>query len=277
MAERSGTEQLVRMADAESDPRARETRDSIGEIERYLRIPNHALFLYTAEDYVLWSYIDQFRNDLDALSGDWCDIHTSRAHQEGRESAYQMLRSESPIPGLNEIRYSSLPCLHVWSDHKWITIALEGAPTRERITQTLRTVFDELRCCPDGLDANGCRRIRDALEKLNVSKSDRRTSDSMAMLMLAFILFSIVITVSVGFKALGIWTGFGAVVGAVVLYGVFGALTLRYVGRMSERGMLELIGMSFSFGLRGIRHLSGARSASNVTSDEGNKRMNNGK
>lgn len=242
--------------------------NSIDEIERYLRIRNHAVFIYTAEDAVLWSYVLEFWNELDALSGDWCDIHPSRAHLDGKESGYDFLRPDSTIPGMRNIRRTALPCLHIWSDHESLTISFDAAAPRERITQSLRSVFDELQCCPDGLDANGSRRIRQSLETLKVSKSDRRTDDLMAMLMLAGILLSIVIVALVGFRALGIWTGFGAVVGAAVLYGVFGALMLRYVGQITEHGMLELIAMSFSFGIRGIARLSGARHTPDDDADQ---------
>ena len=66
------TDQMIELG-ARPKQGARVPREDI--LERFRRIPLHAIFLYTSEDQPVGDYLAQHWGALESLSGDACDIH----------------------------------------------------------------------------------------------------------------------------------------------------------------------------------------------------------
>src|SRR5712692_10060400 len=82
------TNQMVEMG-VQPKKDARGTREDV--LERFRRIPLHAIFLYTSEDQVVGDYIAQHWGALDTLSGDACDIHPMVNQFRNAEDAYDYI------------------------------------------------------------------------------------------------------------------------------------------------------------------------------------------
>jgi len=61
-------------------------------LERYRKIPLHALFLYTSEDKDVAAYIVHNWGVLDTLSGEVCDIYPSLEQFQNIEDAYDYIK-----------------------------------------------------------------------------------------------------------------------------------------------------------------------------------------
>ena len=120
-----------------SDPQSR----GYDPLERFLRVPNHAMFLFTSEDRLLDAYIREHWSALDGLSGEACDIHVSLLQLGGEEDFYTQLDDVRSIRGIDAIKPSDLPALHIWSDTAACTVSLARCETEAALRDAIRSVF----------------------------------------------------------------------------------------------------------------------------------------
>ena len=120
-----------------SDPRNR----GYDALERYLHVPNHAMFLHTSEDGLVDGYIREHWAALDGLSGEACDIHVSLFQLNGGEDFYSQLQEIYCIAGLQSVKPIDLPALHFWSDASSCTISLGDFDTQEKLRDVLRSLY----------------------------------------------------------------------------------------------------------------------------------------
>jgi hypothetical protein len=123
-----------------SDPESR----GYDPLERFKRVPNHAIFLYTSEDAVLDQYIRHHWAALDGLSGEACDIHVSVLQLAGGEDAYSQLFEVNSIVGLKDIKPTDLPALHIWSSNTFLTVHLHQLDSETKLRDLLRRVFSRI-------------------------------------------------------------------------------------------------------------------------------------
>jgi hypothetical protein len=123
------------------DPASRE----FDLLERYLSIPNHAMFLYTSEDTLVEKYIRDHWAALDGLSGEICDIHVSLIQLLGGADAYSQFDEIRSIPGLETMNAQDLPSIHIWSQNASLRVLLAPFQDEEALKSVLRLIFSELR------------------------------------------------------------------------------------------------------------------------------------
>jgi len=111
------------------------------QLERFLRVQNHAMFLFTSEDSVIDRYIRDHWAALDRLSGEACDIHVSLFQLVGGEDIYSELSEIRSISGLESIAVTNLPALHLWSTKSTCTVPLRAVDTEPKLRDLLRSVF----------------------------------------------------------------------------------------------------------------------------------------
>jgi Caspase domain len=115
-------------------------------LERYKRVPLHAVFLYTTEDLEVAPYITDHYRALDSLSKDICDIYPITAQFRNIEEAYQFIHQLDVIRQSNTSpTVTQLPGLFFW-DHKGGTayISFGKSVTHDEIKHILRTIFNGL-------------------------------------------------------------------------------------------------------------------------------------
>lgn len=140
------TEQLAREEGIRAGSRGRSSVEDI--LERYRSVPLHALFLYTAADREIETYIVNHWGELDQLSGDVCDIHpvVSQFKHPQDENAYAFIEDITILRKANFSAYSQLPVLFFWDRNDATEYISFGNPTdAATITRILRQIFEELR------------------------------------------------------------------------------------------------------------------------------------
>jgi hypothetical protein len=145
-------------------PRTSGERSYEDPIERFRRIPLHAVFLYSPEDGAIDHYVKEHWSSLDRVSADYCDIHPFLSQVEGKEDVYDF------INGLDVIRESSfdalseLPGIFFWtleSDYFFVSLKdFDGA----QLVNAIRVIFEEIRRHPS-IDA-----VRNAHSRLQKEK-----------------------------------------------------------------------------------------------------------
>lgn len=139
------TEQLAREEGIRAGSRGRSFIEDI--LERYHSVPLHALFLYTAADREIETYIVHHWGELDRLSGDVCDIHpvVSQFKNPQDENAYAFIDEITILRKANFNAYAQLPVLFFWDRHEATEYISFGNPTdATTITKILRLLFEEL-------------------------------------------------------------------------------------------------------------------------------------
>jgi hypothetical protein len=117
-------------------------------LERYKKIPLHAIFLYSTLDKSLTSYIKTNWYAFHRRSADYCDIHPTLAqlNEYVSEDATDLIRDFDPIvrSGKN-IDYAELPGIFFW-DHKGAVefISLKYNTTVDGINNTVTKLLTEL-------------------------------------------------------------------------------------------------------------------------------------
>ena len=129
-------------------------------LERFLRIPNHALFLFTSEDTLLDRYIRDHWAALDGLSGEACDIHVSILQLLGGEDFYSQIGELRSISGLDVVRPIDLPALHLWSKSANCTIKLGRFGTEPDLRDALRAIFSIVHDSSGPITAEHVARLR---------------------------------------------------------------------------------------------------------------------
>lgn len=127
-------------------------------VDRFRRVPCHALFVYTSEDETLVSYLSKNMLALDGMSGEACDIYTSKLQSSNQEDAYTQLDVLMTLPGFAPLLPNKLPLLHIWSKETGFTISLAPYPDNKHLKGFLREVFSFLQTInrallPDDVDA----------------------------------------------------------------------------------------------------------------------------
>jgi hypothetical protein len=118
----------------------------IDALERYRKVPLHAVFLYTTEDHLVAEYIQQNWGALDSLSGDLCDIHPSVNQFHAREDAYDFIDRLDVVQRSGFSLYSSLPGLFFWdlnSGSEYVPFGQDASCAA--IITVVRTIFEEVR------------------------------------------------------------------------------------------------------------------------------------
>jgi hypothetical protein len=113
-------------------------------LERYRSVPNHAMFLYTSEDTLLNSYINDHWAALDGLSGKICDIHVSLIQLLGGADAYSQFDEIRSIPGLETMDTKDLPSIHIWSQNTSLRVLLAPFQDEKALKLVFRIIFSEL-------------------------------------------------------------------------------------------------------------------------------------
>jgi hypothetical protein len=83
-------------------------------LERYKEVKNHAMFAFRPVDAIVANLIGDSLNDINAMSGDICDVYVSPL-QTTVESAYVMQDLLPNISAMRHIRFHEAPVLVVWS------------------------------------------------------------------------------------------------------------------------------------------------------------------
>ncbi|MFG2366126.1 hypothetical protein ACGFY3_31510 [Streptomyces mirabilis] len=109
--------------------------------ERYRTVPLHAAFLYSSEDSILASYIQDNWYALHRMSADFCDIHPSIEQLCGSEDAYIALNVMSKI--YDKVQLSRLPGVIFWDDFEHEYISFRGLDS-DGITNGLRFIFEHI-------------------------------------------------------------------------------------------------------------------------------------
>ena len=113
-------------------------------LARFLRIPNHAMFLFTSEDSLVETYLREHWAALDGLTADWCDIHVPLFQMAGDEDFYSQLSEIGSILGIANVQPIDLPALHLWSANAFCTVPLRPCTTAVELRNVLRAVFSTL-------------------------------------------------------------------------------------------------------------------------------------
>ena len=142
-------------------------------LERFRRVPNHAMFLFTSEDALVNQYIRDHWAALDGLSGDACDIHQSVLQLLGGEDFYSQIADVKSIAGLEAVRPVDLPALHIWSKAANCTIRLGRLTTEASLRDTLRTVFTIIHESGGPISAEDASRLRRVAEAVAGIQSAR--------------------------------------------------------------------------------------------------------
>jgi hypothetical protein len=164
-------------------PRKGEAPHERGEdlLERYIKVPNRMLILYSSEDDVLSRYVREHWAALDSLSGDICDIFLSLLQLTGDEDIYSFLDDLHYIPGAETIRIDKLPMILLWSDSASLSISLkEFADDVATLRNVLRGVFQCLHDIGRGITIEDEGRF-DAMLRTVMNKKDARASYSITI------------------------------------------------------------------------------------------------
>jgi hypothetical protein len=129
-------------------PRASDEQRIEDPLERFRRIPLHAVFLYSPEDDLIDHYIKEHWFSLDRISADYCDIHPFLSQAEGREDVYDFLEGLDIVRDFSFDALSELPGIFFWTlkkDHSFISLrGLNGA----QLVNAIRIIFEEVRRAP---------------------------------------------------------------------------------------------------------------------------------
>jgi hypothetical protein len=223
-----------------SDPKSR------GEdlLQRYLRVPNHAMFLFTSEDTALDGYIRNHWAALDGLTGDACDLHVSLVQLLGGADAYSQFDEVKSLPGLESLQPTDLPALHIWSSIAHVTIPLMRFNDEEKLRKVFRAIFSVVHDARGPIKQIHVKQLRDIATSQN-------TPDHSAIAPGAYMkLVSLVVLMGLGFggfyllplQKAAMWLGFVIIAIPPILAVVFES------SKLSGKNVVEL----YRLGLRGL-------------------------
>jgi hypothetical protein len=118
-------------------------------LERYKKVPLHALFLYTSEDENVAEYILNNWGALDTLSGEYCDIYPSLEQFRNLEDAYDYIEKLTVLKRIEFLDYSKLPGIFFWDksgNTEYVSLEQDVMPNQIKIL--VRTIFGEIRKNP---------------------------------------------------------------------------------------------------------------------------------
>lgn len=114
-------------------------------LERYRKVPLHALFLYTSEEENVAEYILHNWGALDTLSGENCDIYPSLEQFRNLEDAYDYIEKLTVLKRNKFLDYSKLPGIFFWDNSgntEYVPLEQDVIPNKIKII--VRTVFEEI-------------------------------------------------------------------------------------------------------------------------------------
>jgi len=136
-------------------------------LERYLRVPNRMMILYSSEDEILSEYIRDHWAALDELSGDVCEIYQSLLQLAGGEDVYSYLKDLRNIPGADSVQIDKLPMILLWSNQAAISISLsEYADDFARLKGAIRGIFQYLHNIGRGFEVGDKARLGKMLKEV---------------------------------------------------------------------------------------------------------------
>jgi hypothetical protein len=111
-------------------------------LERYIRVPNRMMLLYSSEDEALSQYIVGNWAALDSMSNEICDIYPSLLQLSGGEDVYSFINNLHYVPGAQTVRIDKLPIILLWSDNAYLSISLSDvANDLPSIRKVIRGIF----------------------------------------------------------------------------------------------------------------------------------------
>jgi hypothetical protein len=226
--------------------RPRSGQSEIGSdiLERYRTVPLHAIFLYTSEDKEVGQYILEHWGALDALSGDYCDLHPSVDQFHSAEDAYDFVEQLDVVREARSFSLSHLPGVFFWDGHANAEyISFGDDLSTARIRHVMRVVFDEIRMKPNIMSVRHAK-ARLASEAGRTVRSTEPIWKDLAPFVAGFVvLLGAVALASRWISPLTLGIVLIASVLAFVLVGVF---ALRHREQLSERNLLIVIGQVLS-------------------------------
>ena len=115
-------------------------------LERYRKVPLHALFLYTSEDENVADYILHNWGALDTLSGEYCDIYPSLEQFRNLEDAYDYIEKLTVLKRNQFLDYSKLPGIFFWDNSgntEYVPLEQDVIPNPIKIL--VRIIFEKIR------------------------------------------------------------------------------------------------------------------------------------
>lgn len=129
-----------------ADIKMEKNREAIDILKRYKEIKLHAMFLFTDEDEELIKYINKNWNNIDKLSGEFCDLHPSKNQMECVNDGYDIFDKSNILKANRFNAVSEMPGIYFWNNsHKGVFISLKKTKKMNDITESIRTIFEEVR------------------------------------------------------------------------------------------------------------------------------------
>jgi hypothetical protein len=240
------TNQMIELG-ARPKQGARVPREDI--LERFRRIPLHAIFLYTSEDQIVGEYLAQQWGALETLSGDACDIHPMVNQFKNAEDAYDYIEKLNVVRDAGFRAYSQLPGIFFHDKQGGSEFVSFGKNvTQDEITRTVRILFEAIRSHPTISAVARARRILEegsqqpTMSKENTPKRAGQWTDLLAIL----IVFVVVIA---GFIALAHFVSPVVlsiiIIGALLFFVVIITWLLRRSNELSENNFVKIILRTF--------------------------------
>jgi uncharacterized caspase-like protein len=116
-------------------------------LERYNRVPLHAILLYTSEDKEILTYLKEHFAVLQALLADICDVHliADQFSTPQNYNAYTMMNKLQMVKPSDLPPYADLPALLFWDHYGANTyISLASRSEATAIREAFRTISDEI-------------------------------------------------------------------------------------------------------------------------------------
>jgi len=219
-------------------------------LERFRRIPLHAIFLYTSEDEEVGDYIAKNWGALDTLSGNACDIHPMVNQFRGAEDAYDYIDKLDVVRGSGFREYAILPGIFFHDNYgasEYISFGKKAS--EEEIKRTIRGVFEEIRRHPTISAVTHAKQIlEDRSQPPTMKKEDNPKKSSLWSDLFA-ILFAFVVIVA-GFIALAhfvsplvLWI---IIIGALLFFVLIITWLLRRSNELSESNFVKIVLRTFN-------------------------------
>lgn len=218
-------------------------------LERFRRIPLHAIFLYTSEDQLVGDYIAQHWGALATLSGDACDIHPTLNQFKNAEDAYDYIEKLHVVQDAGFKSYSQLPGIFFHDNHgasEFVSFGKNVTP--EEIKRTVRVVFEAIRSNPTIFAVTQARHIlEDGSQQPAMSKENNpKRSGQWTDLLVILIVFVVVIA---GFIAIAQFVSPVVlsiiILGALLFFVVIITWLLRRSNELSENNFVKIVFRTF--------------------------------
>jgi uncharacterized caspase-like protein len=219
-------------------------------LERFRKIPLHAIFLYTSEDQEVGDYIAKNWGALETLSGNVCDIHPMVNQFRGAEDAYDYIERLDVVRDAGFREYTKLPGIFFHDNYgasEYISFGEKA--NEEQIKRTIRVVFEEIRRHPTISAVTHSRQLLEDRSLPSTMKKEYNPKKSNLWSDLFAILFAFVVIVA-GFIALAhfvsplvLWL---IIIGALLFFILIISWLLRRSDELSESNFVKIVLRTFN-------------------------------